>query len=269
MPSRDDTIDLGALPSMQADVKSDSVLSSENSRQGSGLQHSSAPAEPIKSKQPSRFSARWLWLCLIVLSLLSSALVYFQLDLKHELRSGAARIDVLEAKLSSTDKSMSQSSVAMQVKLNDLTAKTDQLWGQMDKLWASAWRRNQTDIAEHGQQIASNNQKISTNQTLFSGLESVNVQLKNEMIALQKEAKALRELKSTVEVNLEQQQQAMQVLKSELNSSSQLLSNVDQRSTDNARWIESINAFRQQTNKTLAEFEQNLNISPNSTATQP
>jgi chromosome segregation ATPase len=266
MPSRDDYLDLEKLPSIQADSKTP-VKQPQELPSNQEKKVSKAAMNVSNHRLPISIKLLWATLFLLVVILASALYVVFQLQASSIL--DAKRIDLLEEKLFSTDKSMSQSSVAMQVKLNDLTAKTDQLWGQMDKLWASAWRRNQTDIAEHGQQIASNNQKISTNQTLFSGLESVNVQLKNEMIALQKEAKALRELKSTVEVNLEQQQQAMQALKSELNSSSQLLSNVDQRSTDNARWIESINAFRQQTNKTLAEFEQNLNISPNSTATQP
>lgn len=56
------------------------------------------------------------------------------------------RIVSLENKLSATGEEMGNSTVALQVKVTELSNRAEQLWEQMDKLWASAWRRNQQEI---------------------------------------------------------------------------------------------------------------------------
>jgi ribosomal protein L17 len=56
------------------------------------------------------------------------------------------RIQALEDKLSATGEEMGNSTVALQVKITELSATAKELWEQMDKLWASAWRRNQQEI---------------------------------------------------------------------------------------------------------------------------
>lgn len=48
---------------------------------------------------------------------------------------------------------MGNSTVALQVKVNELANRAEELWDQMDKLWASAWRRNQKDIKELNQKL--------------------------------------------------------------------------------------------------------------------
>lgn len=56
------------------------------------------------------------------------------------------RIESLENRLNATGEEMGNSTVALQVKLTELSTKTEALWEQMDKLWSSAWRRNQQEI---------------------------------------------------------------------------------------------------------------------------
>lgn len=56
------------------------------------------------------------------------------------------RILSLENKLSTTGEEIGNSTVALQVKVNELSNRSQELWEQMDKLWASAWRRNQQEI---------------------------------------------------------------------------------------------------------------------------
>ena len=63
------------------------------------------------------------------------------------------RILQLENKLSATGEEIGESTVALQVKVTELTNKTNELWEQMDKLWASAWRRNQQEIADLGDRV--------------------------------------------------------------------------------------------------------------------
>lgn len=68
---------------------------------------------------------------------------------QQALLSGAEqRIQQLENKLSATGEEIGESTVALQVKVTELSNKSSELWEQMDKLWASAWRRNQKEIAD-------------------------------------------------------------------------------------------------------------------------
>lgn len=62
------------------------------------------------------------------------------------LAENEVRIKALEDKLSATGEEMGNSTVALQVKITELSATAKELWEQMDKLWASAWRRNQQEI---------------------------------------------------------------------------------------------------------------------------
>lgn len=65
---------------------------------------------------------------------------------KSLLVESEVRIKALENRLSATGEEMGNSTVALQVKVGELSATAKELWEQMDKLWASAWRRNQQEI---------------------------------------------------------------------------------------------------------------------------
>lgn len=102
----------------------------------------------------------WLKLLLALLILVCMAMcgwIYFlqeSLSLnQRSLLTAQARIENLQQRLSTTDENMSDSSVAMQLHLKELSGKTEQLWQQMDKLWASAWRRNQKEIGGMSESI--------------------------------------------------------------------------------------------------------------------
>ncbi|MBU3023174.1 hypothetical protein [Aestuariibacter sp. A3R04] len=82
--------------------------------------------------------------------------LYSQLLLQQaEAEKAENRIAQLERKLSATGEEMGESTVALQVKVGELTDKSNELWDQMDKLWASAWRRNQKEITELGDKLNS------------------------------------------------------------------------------------------------------------------
>jgi chromosome segregation ATPase len=71
------------------------------------------------------------------------------------LSENQGRLQLLENRLSATGEEMDNSTVALQVKVSELTEKTEELWEQMDRLWASAWRRNQEEIKELNSQVVS------------------------------------------------------------------------------------------------------------------
>jgi chromosome segregation ATPase len=88
-------------------------------------------------------------LALIVAIGASAGCAYLYVELQKSQETISAnqnRLQSLENKLSATGEEMGNSTVALQVKVTELSAKSVELWDQMDKLWASAWRRNQEEI---------------------------------------------------------------------------------------------------------------------------
>lgn len=79
------------------------------------------------------------------------------------------RLLSLENRLSATGEEMGNSTVALQVKVGELSEKTEELWEQMDKLWASAWRRNQTEIKSLSEETKKSQREVSS---LISALET-------------------------------------------------------------------------------------------------
>ncbi|MFW8589922.1 hypothetical protein ACOI22_03880 [Glaciecola sp. 2405UD65-10] len=71
------------------------------------------------------------------------------------LSANEARIESLENRLSATGEEMDNSTVALQIKVTELSNKSEQLWEQMDKLWASAWRRNQQELRTVEKKVSS------------------------------------------------------------------------------------------------------------------
>lgn len=98
------------------------------------------------------------WLVLIALVALAGCggcyYLYTQLQQQNvAARQAEDRILQLEKRLSATGEEIGESTVALQVKVSELTDKSNELWEQMDKLWASAWRRNQKEITELGEKL--------------------------------------------------------------------------------------------------------------------
>jgi chromosome segregation ATPase len=86
-------------------------------------------------------------LVIAVIACASSAYLYtLNASNQNLLAENEVRLKSLENRLSATGEEMGNSTVALQVKVGELTARGEELWDQMDKLWASAWRRNQEEI---------------------------------------------------------------------------------------------------------------------------
>ncbi|MFC3093489.1 hypothetical protein DRW07_04625 [Alteromonas sediminis] len=134
---------------------------------------------------------------LIALGASGAAYYLYDLSLKQAATNQAAeaRIADLERRLSATGEEMGESTVALQVKVTELSEKTTELWDQMDKLWASAWRRNQKEIADLTARVGNvqNNLQESINQvsrntnsqqTKLGAIETQLSGIADEMLAL-------------------------------------------------------------------------------------
>lgn len=115
---------------------------------------------PVGNKKPpapkqnnSQGSApKGLFALALIIALGASAgcgYLYTELQKSQEtIVANQSRLQSLENRLSATGEEMGNSTVALQVKVGELTEKSEELWDQMDKLWASAWRRNQEEIKD-------------------------------------------------------------------------------------------------------------------------
>lgn len=160
-----------------------------------------APSSKPVAASSGSGGTMWAVLALIValVGCASSYYLYSQLQLQlAEAEKADSRIAQLERKLSATGEEMGESTVALQVKVSELTDKSNELWDQMDKLWASAWRRNQKEITELGDKLNSTNntqselkktvsavsEDIKTQQTKLASLNNQLSGIADEILAL-------------------------------------------------------------------------------------
>lgn len=257
MPERDAPIDIDELPNIQAENRQKDASVDNYDQAGLSMKADGASTSArVVKRQARTLSAMWpaiavLILCIIGLSIWNKDLVERQHQQQDSLFDAKERIVALESKLSSTDESMTQSSVVMQIRLKDIEKRSAELWTQMDKLWASAWRRNQTEISDHTKQLsvmdksfAANENKVEKiNDNLTSALKAIS-DLKAESADLAKNIKVFtaktKEI-ATLKAQLQDQIEKNRVLQKSVD--------------DNSQWQKSNNAFRIQTNKTLERLE--------------
>ena len=207
-------------------------------------------------RRSSQGSGTGLWARLFVtLSLVVAAVACaWAWQLQKELdRAGAvqlsyeSRIADLEDRLSDTDEGMTQSSAAMAVKIKEL-------YSEVDKLWASAWRRNKAKITEleksataHGSQLATLGK---TDKDYSAQLQKLGAEIKT----LRAVAADLERLVQSARANESQ----MEKLADSVNLMNLEQAKLQKRVTTNEEWVESINGFRKQVNRTLAQLQAQL-----------
>ena len=249
MPKRDAPLNVDALPKMQADVPEVAAVKSGK--------HIERRKDVLKER---RFmSAIWpaisiLILCIIGLSIWNGALVERASEQRDALVEADLRISKLEQSLFSTDESMTQSSVVLQVRLKEIETRTEDLWTQMDKLWASAWRRNQTEIADHGKRLDGFDKTTSVQQEVLKGFDT-------QLTAMQKSMSRLKSENVKLAKNLKvltAKEKELSLLKDELLSQMADMKKLRLQVDENTQWQKSNMAFRQQTNKTLSQLEKQL-----------
>ncbi|MBO1255583.1 hypothetical protein J3L16_07795 [Alteromonas sp. 5E99-2] len=158
---------------------------------------SNSVVNSTSSPQKSGFPVLATFSFIVALSASGAAYYLYEQSLAQSevIKSAENRILSLERKLSATGEEIGESTVALQVKVNDLSEKTGELWEQMDKLWASAWRRNQKEIADNNAKITRVQSQLSesidnltttssTQQGKVNSIESQTTALADEVLAL-------------------------------------------------------------------------------------
>ena len=164
-----------------------------------GKDAGSSTTPPSDSKSPRSGASTVFVVIALLIALGGLGGCYYLYTLLQQQQAVAldaeSRLAELERKLSATDEEMGESTVALQVKVNELSEKSQELWEQMDKLWASAWRRNQKEITDLNDKVNGMEKSLTSSietvandvDTHQSRLTSINNQLASladELLAL-------------------------------------------------------------------------------------
>ena len=192
-----------------------------------------SPSSSANRQPSSNGGGNGVWVVLVALvALAACAGCYYLYTILEQQKAVAEqaekRIMQLENKLSATGEEIGESTVALQVKVTELTNKTNELWEQMDKLWASAWRRNQQEIADLGDRVG--NVQSALNKNISAVSDDVKTQtsaigsVKNQLASLADELLA-------VNVQLEQAVNDKQSAQQSVRNLTDKLSVLEQRNT--------------------------------------
>lgn len=186
---------------------------------GNGKKTATGTPPPSSNAPAAKSGGNGLWVTLVALIALAGLggcyYLYTLLQQQQAVAEQAeTRIAQLEKKLSATGEEIGESTVALQVKVTELSNKTQELWEQMDKLWASAWRRNQKEIADLGDRVTNVQSGLEKNiQSVSGDVKSTSAEIakvRNQLANLADEILA-------VNVQLEQaagdKQESMQAVK--------------------------------------------------------
>lgn len=250
MASDQNTLD--AIPALKPDHEDIALR-----QQGSGGRgKSNKPAKKPRKES----SGGWLLvlLCLMAVAALAAWTYLLNQQLqssRRQLADASGRLLVLEQKLSVTDESMSQSSVALQVKLKDMDT-------EIRKLWDNVWKRAKQDLAQHGKDIETMQaelKKLSEKDgQLSEGLSQSTLALtvmEDQLEASSQVAAELSVLKEQV-VAQEKSLEEMRDLVSGINKST---TGLKKRVADNEEWVDSFNGYRTQMNRKLLDLQGSVN----------
>jgi chromosome segregation ATPase len=155
-----------------------------------------------------------------------------------------ARISDLEDRLSDTDEGVTQSSAALAVKIKEL-------YSEVDKLWASAWRTNKAKIAALEKSSKSQGSRVAT-------LGKTDKDTSAQLTALNEDIGKLRTVAGDLErllTNAKTNQAQLERLADDINRLTLEGARLNKRVAANEEWVESINGFRKQVNRTLSELQ--------------
>jgi chromosome segregation ATPase len=204
-----------------------------------------------------RSRSRALYAFAIATLLLLGWAGYLQLQLaqaQDTLISYQTRLEDLERRLSVTDESVSQSSVAMGVKITELDA-------EIRKIWDNVWKKTKETMDQHSAQLAGLDKSVKGSQASVTKLEQGLSGQKTTLDGMREQLEKAAKTEATVELSkrkLEEQQVALEAVTEKINRLSSEQGKLTQRITTNEEWVQSINNFRKQTNREIVNIKQQL-----------
>jgi predicted nucleic acid-binding Zn-ribbon protein len=254
--SRRDDDHIGHVPKMTP--AHDEVASFARNQAKGSLASSLGAVPEVRSGQATPVVMKTV-LSLVVLVLLLTAglsgFLYQQLQAADKsLQQYELRISELERQLMVTDESMSESGVAMKVKIREMDS-------EIRKLWDNVWKKQKKRLSEHEALLEQYGKSISLSDTFISSARQQMSKSESVVAGLSGELKKTQKFHSQVAENqlmLGQLEKAMEFTADKSNRAGNDIIKLDRRIKETEDWIESINGFRRQVNRDLGDIKQNV-----------
>lgn len=157
------------------------------------------------------------------------------------------RVGDLERRLSVTDESVSESSVAMQVRVKEL----DQ---EIRKLWDNVWKRSKERLADHDQRLEGLDKSLSETRSQLATTSKALDEQQSTLESMSSRVEKAARLDAAMELNkrqLQEQEVALESATERLKGVATQIERLEERVVANEEWVQSINAFRRQVNREL------------------
>jgi hypothetical protein len=168
-----------------------------------------------------------------------------------QLQAAEQRVTALEQRLSSTDESVNQSSVALQVKINEVDA-------ALTALRDDTLKRYKATLDQRGAQIDNIDKALKGTQ---GGVTRLEQRLGDHDKALESARAQIDKMSPLVDLSkkkVDEHQTALDALSSRVKSVADNQSKLDSRLSNNEEWVESINTFRKQMNREVVNIKQQI-----------
>lgn len=252
----------------------DPIVPTSDDRIGRGESRERSPenVRPKREKPPAKprssggsAGAFWRFLLLVLLlGLAGLGYLFYAQTQRFELLQ--ARFNDLEAKIVSTDESLSQSGAALSIKLKEHQKSIDEQWSEIKKLWGVAYDKNRKAIEDQGKSLASQDKVIKGLQASMTArkkeLESLDSKAENASKSAKTAASAALAAKLEVNDMVTQVQDIADRLNRVEKGLKDSQQNVNGRIATNEEAIRAIDAYRLQINRDLQLIKQQLGGPP-------
>lgn len=194
-------------------------------------------------------SAGNLWI--YVAGVIALAAVGWAGYLQMQLMAAEQRVAALEQRLSSTDESVNQSSVALQVKIKEVDASLAQVRDETLK-------RYKAIVDQHSGQIESLDKTLKSAQSNLTKLDQRVVEDGKTLEAARAQIDKVSPLVDFSKKKVDEHQASIDSLASKMKAVSDNQNKLDGRLSNNEEWVESINTFRKQMNREIVNIKQQI-----------
>ena len=204
-------------------------------------------AKNTKSERSSENSSKrsGVLIVLLLLSFSASGFLFYQLQISTDIQEDmGSRIAAMESKLSVTDESLSQSGAAIQALLQDHEVRIDTNLSEIRKLWGVSYDTNRKAIDE----LRANSSTIANN---LSGAV-------DRLGEIESRFDGLGSQMLIQAADVEDLLTRLRLTRDEMNTQSDLLSQLEAESANHLDAIDSIDAFRLQMNQKVLQLENEI-----------
>ena len=166
---------------------------------------------------------------------------------EQSLRLYEQRINSLEKQLYVTDESMSESSVAMKSTIREMDTEIRKLW---DNVWKKTKERMEAydkKLAQHDTYIASSQKQLSDNDSVVKALSAQLEKTRRMQVTVTSNQQRIASQESLLEANTDK-----------INRLSTDMINMNRRVDESETWVDSINGFRRQVNRDIADLRKEV-----------